>query len=168
MERNIDGSKVMVIPKQGIEKSLKVTLGGKELEKVNGFDYLGTILTMDRKVDDDVNNRTKYKPNLLLSIRCNRGKERSYRRPKKHIYHLYQIYGKGIPMFVEKHKTRHQASEMRFLTRVAEVNLETQSSKTVNDEDGRHEGNFMFRHVVRKSQERKRKQVLKAHPKGKT
>ena len=54
MRINVEKSKVMVIVRQMEEKCLNTNWEGKELEEVKRFICLDTVITSDRKGDEEV------------------------------------------------------------------------------------------------------------------
>lgn len=69
MKINMDKSKVMKISKEDSQNDqLNIRYNNQELQKVENYQYLGTIISSDGKIDQEILNRTKKAVNAYYGI----------------------------------------------------------------------------------------------------
>jgi hypothetical protein len=59
MKMNVMKSKVMVITKEKNRKHLNITWEEEQVEQVQRFEYLGTVVTADGKTEEEINHRVQ-------------------------------------------------------------------------------------------------------------
>jgi hypothetical protein len=59
MRINVKKSKVMVITKNKNREPLNITWEEEQFEQVERFEYLGTIVTADGEIDEEINHRVQ-------------------------------------------------------------------------------------------------------------
>lgn len=90
---------------------------------VEDFTYLGTVISRNGKISQEISNRIKNANNVYYQI-CNTvvGKREVDKRVKIHIFKAIYLptilYGSGSWVLLEKLKSRIVALEMKYLRRV--------------------------------------------------
>jgi hypothetical protein len=102
--------------------SLNITWEEEQLEQVERFEYLRTIVTADGKIDE-INYRAQ-KANQVFYQLANTTvgneelKEDAKMRIYKTVFVLTLLYGTESVTILDEHTNRMQASEMKYLRKV--------------------------------------------------
>ena len=118
MKINVEKTKTMIISKK--EETHTITVDGTVLEKVNLFKYLGSVISANGKMDDDIIERIGAASRLFNSIRQPfLNKKEVTKKTKLAVYKSTFVptltYGCESWTLTEKSKSKLQAMEMRFL-----------------------------------------------------
>lgn len=121
MKINIGKTKSMIVSRENKTHSIK--LQGKQIEQVESFKYLGSIIENNGKIDKEINDRmgkTGRIYNMLKSTFL--GKKEVPTKIKtevvKKVVRPTIMYSSETWTLTEKHKSRLNAMEMRFLRRI--------------------------------------------------
>lgn len=153
-----------------------VKLGEEKLEQVNRFKYLGTIITGDGRIDEEIRERTAAGGRLFNSIKNSfLGKKEIPKDIRVEIFKKVVtpilIYGAETWTMTEKQKSKITAIEMRFLrkmenkTKIDKIRNTTfrQNLKIRPTVEKIEEAQMRwYGHVKRMSEERIVRQVLEA------
>lgn len=175
MTINTEKSKVMWVSKKDkSEEDLLILCEGKVLERVESFEYLGSILTSDGRIDQEILHRTKKGMSAYFQI-CNTivGKKEISTKTKMQLYTSVispiVLYGTESLPFQDKHITKMTAVEMRYLRRTVgktrrdrirneQIREEVKQKKTLSDIVEERQLKW-YGHVQRMDEGRKVKQV---------
>lgn len=179
MEINATKSKVMLVGREDEDHPL-ITCNGVPLEKVDTYQYLGTIFCRDGRIDQEVLNRVKKANGVFYSI-CTTiiGKQEIKKETKivlfKTIFLPVLMYGAESWTVLDKHVSKITAVEMRYLRRVlgktrrdrwrnerVREELKVRPVKQVLEERQLK----WFGHVCRMGDDRKAKWCMEARPEG--
>ncbi|XP_014294694.1 uncharacterized protein [Halyomorpha halys] len=124
MTFNVRKSKLMQI---GLEQeNIEILCKGEPIEMVDKYTYLGTVISRNGKVDQEISNRIK-KANAIYYHLCNTvvGKREVEKNVKVHIFKAIYLptllYGSESWVPLDKHLSRVTRMEMRYLRRVADL-----------------------------------------------
>ena len=122
MEINKQKTKVMKISKSEIEPGQQIKIENEILEWVGHYDYLGTRITKNGKINAEIIHRQSkasqvyYQLNNTIIIRKNLPTRLKCKFTTLYMYQRSQ-YGLESTVLNEKHLNQLQASEMKFLRR---------------------------------------------------
>ncbi|XP_068082743.1 LINE-1 retrotransposable element ORF2 protein [Anabrus simplex] len=121
MEVNVDKTKTMVISRN--EERHCIMVDSKPLEQVTKFKYLGSIISSDGKMEEEITERIGTAGRLFNAIRTNfLNKKEISKGTKLAVYKSTFIptltYGCESWVLTERTKSRIQATEMRYLRKV--------------------------------------------------
>lgn len=130
---NIVKTKSMVVSRENKTHSIK--LQGKQIEQVESFKYLGSIIQNNGKIDKEINDRMGKTGRIYNMMKTTfLGKKEVPRKIKtkvvKKVVRPTIMYSSETWTLTEKHKTRLNAMEMRFLRRIEN---KTKKDKIRND-----------------------------------
>ncbi|KAJ4445432.1 hypothetical protein ANN_07237 [Periplaneta americana] len=124
MKINMDKSKVMKISKEGSHNDqLNIIYNNQELQKVEKYQYLGTIISSEGKIDQEILNRTKKSVNAYYGINNTIvGKKEINNKTKLQLFQsitapILQYGTESLPL-QDTHRTRITAVEMKYLRRM--------------------------------------------------
>ncbi|KAJ4450100.1 hypothetical protein ANN_01507 [Periplaneta americana] len=182
MRINVNKSKVMWISKEDRQETeFNIECEGQNLERVESFKYLGTIITSDGRVDQEVLNRVKKATSAYYQISNTIvGKKEITTKTKIQIYNsiikpIIQYSTESLPL-LDKHRSKLTAVEMKYLRRTVgntrrdrirndrigeEVKLRKALTEVINERQLK-----WFGHVYRMGEERKVKQVMEMRVEG--
>ena len=181
MEINIDKSKTMRISKEEQLENLRIRCGEGTMQEVDSYEYLGTIISRDGKIDQEVLNRTRKTTSAYYEI-CNTivGKREISTKTKMQIYKSVIVpiaqYGTESLALMDKHRSKLTGAEMKYLRRTVgktrrdrvrnerireEVNLRKSLIEVIEDRQLKWYG-----HTYRMPEERKPKQIMEMRTEG--
>jgi hypothetical protein len=116
MELNEKKSKVMKVSKR--EDNINIQCEGEMLEQVDSYTYLGTVISQDGRIDQEVANRVQKANNAYFQMNnVVFGKRELEMKTKTRIYQSViapmLLYGSEGWSTQEKHVSRIAATEMR-------------------------------------------------------
>lgn len=122
MQINTRKSKILHVGRH--EEEVQVYCNGEQLEVVEDYTYLGTVVDRSGKVDSELSQRIG-KANTVYYQICNTvvGKREVGRDVKLHIFKSVYLpillYGAESWIMTDRQKSRVTAAEMKFLRRIA-------------------------------------------------
>ncbi|XP_014278470.1 uncharacterized protein [Halyomorpha halys] len=175
MTINVRKSKTMHIVRE--QENIEILCIGESIEMVDEYTCLGTVISRNGKVDQEISNRIK-KVNVLYYHLCNTviEKRKVENNVKVHIFkaiHLPTLlYGSESWVPLDKDLSRDTAMEMRYLWKVAgrtrrdrirnERTIEDVRTVTIDKRQLR-----WFGHLCRMSEDRYTRKYFQARPSGK-
>lgn len=178
MVLNANKCKVMHVGRE--ESNVRVHCRGEELEMVEEYTYLGTVISRNAKMDNELSNRIKKANNIYYHI-CNTvvGKREVENAVKLHIFKAVYLptllYGSESWVPLDRHMSRIQAAEMKYLRRMAGRtrrdrirNEKIRQDLGVSDVKHALEKRQLrwFGHVCRMNEDRDPRKFLEARPTG--
>nr|XP_014287206.1 uncharacterized protein LOC106687694 [Halyomorpha halys] len=179
MTINVRKSKIMHIGQE--QENIEMLCKGEPIELVGEYTYLGTVISRNGKVDQEISNRIK-KTNTIYHLLCNTviGKRVVEKKVKVHIFKTVYLptllYGSKTWVPLDKHLSRVTAMEMRYLRRVAgrtrrdriRNGRTRQDVRTVSIKDTIKKGQLRwFGHLCRMREYRDPRNYFEARPTGK-
>ncbi|KAI5725714.1 hypothetical protein M8J77_019224 [Diaphorina citri] len=157
-----------------------IEMYGQQLQVTDKFKYLGSILSQNGKIEEEVTNRIKVAGNFYSSIRSIIWNKHVPTKCKREIYKTYYIpiltYGSETWTVRKKEESRIQAAEMKFLRSILG---KTRRDRIRNDEIRRtigveklqerieHQRLRSFGHMKRMENNRLPKKFYEYQPEGK-
>lgn len=122
MTLNLDKSKTLCVSKDGEEERIRIQLDGKELEQVRKYEYLGTTISMDGRIDEEIKNRISKANKIYYQINNTLIAKRELSiKAKTHLYKTIFVptltYAAESWTILDKHRSKITASEMKYLRR---------------------------------------------------
>lgn len=181
MEINIEKSKILQITKEGTGVNPNISVNGQQLEYVDKYEYLGTIISMNGKIEQEVRNRISKASRVYYQINNTLiGKKEISTKTKIHLYKTIYTptltYGAESWTMIDKHKSMVTAAEMKYLRKVqGKTRRDRVRNKSIRDEldlrplvDEIEEKQLnWYGHLVRMRNERIPKKMLEMRPDGK-
>lgn len=179
MRINIEKTKTMIVGPT--ERKHEITIGGKTVEQVSNFKYLGSCISSNGKIDEEINERTATGGKIFNSIKTNfLGKAEIPKDIKvevvKKVVYPALVYGSESWPITDKQKKRITSTEMRFwrkiegktkLDRIRNTTYREQLKVKAVDEVVAERQLGWLGHTYRMGENRMVKQILEARPEGK-
>lgn len=181
MTINESKTKTMQIQRNNGNNTQDFTCKGKKLESVTNFEYLGTIISSDGRIEPEIANKIKKATNIYYAInRTLLGKKEIGKKTKLQIYNTVVIPAmtytiEVLPTLIE-HKRKITTIEMKYLRKIQGVTkLDRWRNEALYKELKQEPVTTKiekkqlawFGHVSRMNPDRKTKQFLSAKPTGK-
>ena len=124
MTVNPNKSKILHVTKNIQQSNISITMNGVELETVDEYKYLGTIITRNGKINREIKHRIQQASNVYYQLnRTIINKTEISTKTKLQIYKaVYQptlLYGAESWPMTTKIEQQVQAAEMKYLRRIA-------------------------------------------------
>ncbi|KAI4461171.1 reverse transcriptase (rna-dependent dna polymerase) [Holotrichia oblita] len=126
LELEINSKKciTMIINKRGKDSNETIQIGGKQLERVSTYEYLGSIITEDGRMDMDINNRIKKTNKIYYALnKTIIGKKEIDKNIKLKVYNAIAIptmtYQCESWPLQKKQEGKIIATEMKFLRKIS-------------------------------------------------
>lgn len=141
LEININKCKTMKIghQEQVIGDETRVYCKGQSLEMVSAYEYLGTIISNDGKLDLEIANRTKKTSRIYYAINNTiLGKREISQETKLHVYNAITVptllYASETWVTNRKHESAINAAEMKQLRKIAgKTKLDRERSENIRN-----------------------------------
>jgi hypothetical protein len=123
MRINVKKSKVTVITKTKNREHLNITWEEEQLEQVERFEYLGTVVIADGKTEEEIKHRVQKANQIYYQLENTivgnkELKEDTKMRICKTVFIPTLLYGTESVTILDQHKNRMQTSEMKYLRKV--------------------------------------------------
>lgn len=179
MKINGEKTKTMVIAPD--KRRHHIYIEGRKLEQVEKFKYLGVWIQENGKLDDEINERVGSTGRLFNSIKSSfLGKKEVPKEAKVEVFKKVVtpilIYGCESWTTVNKHKSRVESMEMRFLRKIEDKTRRDHIRNTTFRENLKTKAVAIsvqerqlgwLGHITRMDKDRTVKKVFEARPKGK-
>lgn len=183
MSINIKKSKVMIIKGKTSEVNEEggIFCKGVRLEEVSTYQYLGTTISNEGKIDQEVLNRIKKATGIYYQLnKTVFGKKEIQKKSKRKVYETIVLptllYGSETWPTKEKHERQITAIEMKYMRKIVGITKmdrwtnervmeEVEQEPIINKIEKRQL--HWYGHITRMGQERMTKRVIEARRVGK-
>lgn len=180
MKINTNKIKIMKIEKNDTNENARITWNGKELEWVNNYEYLGTIINKSGTIEQEILNRRDKASKVYYAINKSiiAKKEVSKQtklRVYKSIYTPVLTYGAESWTIQDKTRSKITASEMKYLRRPVVRTKRDRIRNTITREEVGQQPLIQevekrqlqwYGHIVRMSRNRDPRKILEAKTEG--
>ena len=141
MQINCEKSKVMEITKNNPTR-MNIKINALDLEQVKSYEYLGTIISSDGKIDAEIKNRTKKAMNIYHTINNTTiGKKELSQEAKMLIYNSVYVptltYGAESWTLTKYQEEKLNMPEMKYLRKVVgKTRRDKVRNNTIREEVG--------------------------------
>lgn len=180
MKINTNKTKIMKIEKNDTNENTRITCNGKELEWVNNYEYLGTVINKTGTIEQEILNRRDKASKVYYAINKSiiAKKEVSMQtklRVYKTIYTPVLTYGAESWTIQDKTRSKITASEMKYLRRLVGRTKRDRIRNIITREEVGQQPLIQevekrqlqwYGHIVRMSRNRDPRRILEAKPEG--
>ena len=124
MEVNTSKCKTMIVNNKTEDEVREIDINGKNLEKVTAYEYLGSVISEDGKIDLDIANRINKSVKIYYALnKTVFGKREIDMKTKLRVYNAIVVpiltYASESWAIKDKHEGKINAAEMKYLRKIA-------------------------------------------------
>lgn len=163
------------------EENINIRCEGKQLDRIESYEYLGVIISQDGTIEGEIRNRVSKASRVYYQINTTLiNKKELSKETKLHLYKSVYLptltYGAESWPLQDKHKSKMTAAEMKYLRRVVGRTKRDRVRNTTTREELHLEPLVdtlqkrqlkWYGHVVRMGEERIPRKVFEARREGK-